>query len=154
MKSVIAAVGGNVAHTETWNALEVSPPERDLLFREDPSEFLQRMALGLAWRLRPGRIAGVPELLALHLREWVSPSPWIPDPDATLKRVPNVAGVVHDLEVSTLVNAFRQGVYPRSHVLTPKWMSPPERCILFYPDFHITKRFSPRHSPAAVPSHV
>jgi leucyl/phenylalanyl-tRNA--protein transferase len=28
-------------------------------------------------------------------------------------------------------------------VLQPKWLSPPERCVLFYPDFHISKRFRP-----------
>ncbi len=116
---------------------------RHAMFRESPLETAERIALGLAWRMTPKRIAGLPELVGLHLKEWLRPSPGLPDPEATLARVPNVCGIAHDLQVPTLVAAYARGIYPLSHVLAPKWLSPPQRCVLFYRDYHISKRFRP-----------
>ena len=113
------------------------------LFREEPWETAQRVALGLAWRFRPKRIAGLPALAALHLKEWLAPSSELPDAKTTLRRPADVAGIAHDLSVPMLVAAYSRGLYPFSHVLAPKWLSPPERALLFYRDFHISKRFKP-----------
>jgi leucyl/phenylalanyl-tRNA--protein transferase len=113
------------------------------LFREQPWETAERIALGAAWSLMPARIGAVPGLAALHLKEWILPSDGLPDPQATLRSAPNIAGVARDLAVPTLVAAYSRGLYPLSHVLAPKWLSPPERAVLFYPDFHISKRFRP-----------
>ena len=116
---------------------------RQELFRESAFEVVERTALGIAWRLRPERIAGVLPLAALHVREWLSPAQELPWPEDALAQPEGVAGIAHDLSVPTLVAAYSRGLYPMSHVLAPKWMSPAERAVLFYSDFHISKRFRP-----------
>jgi leucyl/phenylalanyl-tRNA--protein transferase len=127
--------------------LPASPVERARsradLFREQPWETAERIALGLAWQLKPPRLSAVPALLGLHLQEWLRASRHLPDPEAALDTCDGLAGIAHDLSVPTLVAAYSRGLYPHSHVLAPKWHSPPERAVLFYPDFHISKRFKP-----------
>jgi leucyl/phenylalanyl-tRNA--protein transferase len=127
--------------------LPASAAERALtradLFREKPWETAERIALGLAWQLQPQRIAAVPALAGLHLRDFLAPAKDLPDPEAAFDLPEGFAGIARDLSVPNLVAAYSRGLYPHSHVLAPKWHSPPERAVLFYPDFHISKRFKP-----------
>ncbi len=113
--------------------------ERDALFRESPAERMRRVLLGLAWPFAPKRIRTVLPLVALRARHCVVPSRDLPDPMVSSKWLPEVAGIACDLTVPTLVGAHRRGLHPLSHVLAPKWMSLRERCLLFYPDFRISK---------------
>ena len=51
----------------------------------------------------------------------------LPDPEAAFDLPDGFAGIARDLSVPTLVAAYSRGLYPHSHVLAPKWHSPPER---------------------------
>ena len=111
---------------------------RALLFRERMSDRLQRLALGAAWALMPGRIGGVPALAKLALREWLAPDHALPDPQTAFARPPGLAGIVHDLSLPTLLAAYRRGLYPWAHIAPLKWWSPPARSVLFFPQFHMS----------------
>ena len=91
---------------------------RDRLFREHPLETLQRLALGMAWRLAPARVSGTPAARAC-MCAMAAALAGLPDPEATLRAQPNVAGIAHDLSVTTLVAAYSRGLYPLSHVRRP-----------------------------------
>ena len=97
----------------------------------------ERWALGLAWALMPSRIAGVPNLLRLCLREFLAPDYALPDPERALAQPPGLAGIVHDLTLPTLLAAYRRGLYPFAHVGPLKWWSPPRRSVLFFKELHI-----------------
>ena len=113
---------------------------RDALFRESAPDMAERWALGLAWALMPSRIAGVPNLLRLCLREFLAPDYALPDPERTLDSPPGLAGIVHDLTPPTLLAGYRRGLYPFAHVGPLKWWSPPRRSLLFFEALHIAKR--------------
>jgi hypothetical protein len=96
---------------------------RAALFRERLPDMAERWALGLAWALMPSRIAGVPNLLRLCLREFLA----LPDSERTLDAPAGLAGIVHDFNMPTLLAAYRCGLYPFAHVGPLKWWSPPAR---------------------------
>jgi leucyl/phenylalanyl-tRNA---protein transferase len=109
------------------------------LFRETPAETLQRWALGLAWALKPERIAGLPALGRLWAADLLSPKHDVPWPDAALARPAGLCGIAHDVTVASLVEAHRRGLYPFAHIAPLKWWCPPQRCVLSFADFHISK---------------
>jgi len=113
---------------------------RAALFRESFLDTAERWALGLAWALMPSRIAGVPNLLRLSLRELLAPDYALPDPEHTLEQPPGLAGIVHDFTAPTLLAAHRRGLYPFAHIGPLKWWSPPRRSVLFFNELHIAKR--------------
>ena len=57
---------------------------------------------------------------------------------------PGLCGFVHDLSVGTLVEAHRRGLFTFAHFGPLKWMAPPERCVLDFADFHMSKRLRSR----------
>lgn len=121
-----------------------SAPLREELFRETVEQRLRRWALGSAWALKPSRADGLPELGRLWLADILSPSDELPDPRRAASRPAGLCGIAHDLSVPRLLEAHRRGLYPFSHVGTPKWWSPPERCVLAFQDFHMAKRLRTR----------
>ena len=115
------------------------------LFRETAAERLQRWILGTAWALRPCRVAGLPALGRMWLcRPGAQPARALPDPDDALGNPPGLCGFVHDLSVATLVEAHRRGIFTFAHFGPLKWMAPPERCVLNFSDFHMSKRLRSR----------
>jgi leucyl/phenylalanyl-tRNA--protein transferase len=90
--------------------------DRHALFREMPQERLRRLALGTAWALKPPRLYGLPALGRLWLADLASPARDLPDPQAALARPAGLCGIVHDLSVSTLLEAYGRGLYPFAHV--------------------------------------
>lgn len=100
----------------------------------------ERWLLGTAWGLMPARIAGVPNLARLCLREWMAPDYALPDPELALERPAGLAGIAHDLSPDTLARAYRRGLFPFAHVGPRKWWSPPRRSLLFFDELHIAKR--------------
>ena len=118
--------------------------DRDALFRETPQERLRRLALGAAWALKPPRLFGLPALARMWLADLASPAPGLPDPEAALASPPGLCGIVHDLSVPTLIEAYGRGLYPFAHIAPQKWWSPPERCILDFNNFHMPKRLRSR----------
>jgi leucyl/phenylalanyl-tRNA--protein transferase len=113
---------------------------RAALFRECLPDMAERCALGFAWALMPSRIAGVPNLLRLCLREFLAPDYILPDSERTLDAPAGLASIVHDLNIPTLLAAYRCGLYPFAHVEPLKWWSPPARSLLFFDQLHIAKR--------------
>ena len=115
------------------------PDRRAELFRETSREKLQRWVLGLAWAVKPERIAGLPALGRLWASDLIAPGRDLPCADAALTRPAGLCGIARDLSVPTLVAAHRRGLYPFAHIAPPKWWCPPERCVLAFEDFHIAK---------------
>src|SRR3954469_14322697 len=105
-------------------SLVVAPNGRDTgrdarraaLFRESLIGLAERWLLGTAWALMPSRVAGVPNLLRLTLREMLAPDYALPDPERTLAQPPGLAGIVHDLSAPALLAAYRRGLYPFAHI--------------------------------------
>ena len=119
---------------------ETNAARRARLFHETPSEILERWALGAAWAVKPARLGGLPALAGLWLGDLVAGSGALPDPARARDDPYGLAGICHDLSVETLVAAHRAGLYPFAHCGPTKWWSPPERCVLFFEQFHIGKR--------------
>lgn len=112
---------------------------RVALFRETPLERIERVALGIAWALQPKRIGGLPALARLWLADLIASQPGLPDPERTLN-AGGLCGMVHDLSPKTLIAAYREGLFTFAHFGPLKWVSPPERCVLFFDELHIAKR--------------
>jgi len=117
-----------------------SAARRTALFRESLIEMTERWTLGLAWALSPKRIRGVPNLLRLCFDEFLAPDYALPDAEGAAQQPPGLAGVVHDLNLPTLVGAYRRGLYPFAHIAPLKWWSPPQRSVLFFNELHIARR--------------
>lgn len=115
---------------------------RAALFRESPIGRAERWALGLARALMPNRIARLPGLLRLCFDEIPAPNYALPDPERALANPPGLAGIVHDLSLPTLLDAYRRGLYTLAHVAPLKWWSPPQRSLLFFRNFHISNNLA------------
>jgi leucyl/phenylalanyl-tRNA--protein transferase len=116
------------------------PARRSALFRESPTDMMERWALGLAWTLSPRRIRGVPNVVRLCFDEFLAPNYALPDPESAVEEPAGLAGIVHDLSPSVLVSAYRRGLYPFAHLAPLKWWSPPQRSVLFFNEMHIARR--------------
>lgn len=112
---------------------------RDTLFRETWYETCERVVLGIVWALHPKRIAKLVPLARSWMKQVFEPDGELPDialkPDAG-----EVVGITAELSVPTLLQAYARGLFPHSHVGTPNWLSPTERCVLFFENFHMSKR--------------
>ena len=117
---------------------------RATMFQETAIERLQRWILGTAWALRPCRVSGLPALGRMWLSELAQPTRALPNPEDALGNPPGLCGFVHDLSVDTLVEAHRLGIFTFAHFGPLKWMAPPERCVLNFADFHMSKRLRSR----------
>lgn len=113
---------------------------RAQLFRESALATIERWLMGTAWALMPARITGLPALAKLCFDELLAPDYAIPDPERTLTNPRGLAGIAHELSPSTLMAAYRQGLFPLAHLPPMKWWSPPERSVLFFDELHIAKR--------------
>jgi leucyl/phenylalanyl-tRNA---protein transferase len=113
---------------------------RAALFRESLPAIAERWALGLAWGLMPSRIGGLPALTKLCFDEALSPDYALPDPERAFQKPPGLAGIVHELDLPTLLSAYRRGLYPLAHMPPLKWWSPSERAVLLFDDVHIATK--------------
>jgi leucyl/phenylalanyl-tRNA--protein transferase len=112
---------------------------RDALFRETIWQKCQRVALGTAWSLLPRRIGKLAPLTRVWLSDLMTPAEGLPDPDVPAANA-EFAGMVHDLSPATLIAAYRRGLFPKGHFGPLKWVSPSERCVLFFDEYHISRR--------------
>jgi leucyl/phenylalanyl-tRNA---protein transferase len=111
---------------------------RTALFRETPLEVLERIVLGGVWALQPKRLKDWPPYLRMRLADRSAP-PRLPDPERAFGEA-GYAGMVRDLSVPVLVEAYRRGLFTFAHFGRLQWMSLPERSVLFFDEFHIPKR--------------
>jgi leucyl/phenylalanyl-tRNA---protein transferase len=112
---------------------------RDRLFRETLFERCERIVLGVVWALHPRHIWRLPGVA----RAWVRRMLGIQAALFDLVKQPaagEILGIADDLSVPVLVMAYVAGLFPHSHIATPKWLSPAQRCVLFFKDVHISKR--------------
>ncbi|MBI3435181.1 MAG: leucyl/phenylalanyl-tRNA--protein transferase [Proteobacteria bacterium] len=78
-------------------------------------------------------------LLRLWIADLLDPHPRLPDPE-NVRGGNGLAGIARDLSVESLLAAYGRGLYPGGHVAPTKWLSPPERCVLFFNEIHIGKQ--------------
>lgn len=109
------------------------------LFRETPFATLQRWVLGIAWALRPKRIANLLPFMRLSIAHLFRPNRALPDP-AALAPEAEVAGLVTDLSPSVLMEAYARGLFPHGHIRPLRWVCPPSRAVVNPADFHISSR--------------
>jgi leucyl/phenylalanyl-tRNA--protein transferase len=112
---------------------------RAALFSESLSERLERWALGTAWALQPARIGALPALARIFLADLIAPNAALPDPERACDPF-GLCGMVHDLSVETLIAAYRRGLFTFAHFGPLKWVSPPERCVLFFDQMHLARK--------------
>ncbi|MCJ7529093.1 MAG: leucyl/phenylalanyl-tRNA--protein transferase [Methyloceanibacter sp.] len=126
------------AHVPIDKRAEIAD-RREALFRETIWQTCRRVALGATWSLMPSRAGQLWPLARLWLSDLVSPRRGLPDPDMSAE-MGEFAGIVHDLSPTTLIAAYRRGLFPLTHFGPLKWMSPRERCVLHFDEFHISRR--------------
>ena len=116
--------------------LPASAAERALsradLFREKPWETAERIALGIAWQLRPQRIAAVPALAGLHLKDFLAPSKDLPDPEAAFDLPEGFAGRPRPLRAESVAAIFGAASI-RIRTCWRRMAFAAERAVLFYP---------------------
>lgn len=128
-------------HTDVSPSLAPEMAEdRPFLFRETPLQMIERWVLGTAWALKSHRIGGLPALARMWLSDLLAPASGLPDPETALEHPPGLAGIVHDLSVPMLFAAYARGLYPFAHIGPLKWWSPPQRCVLYFDQFHLGKK--------------
>jgi leucyl/phenylalanyl-tRNA--protein transferase len=126
------------------NSPSIVPPVPDVaarraaLFRESPRDIAERVALGIAWSLRPKRIGALPGFAGIWLRDIFGSSSELPDARAAGSG--GIAGIAHDLSVPMLLEAYKRTLYPWGHVGQFKWLSTEQRCVLYFNELHIAKR--------------
>ncbi len=109
------------------------------LFRETPFEMVERCVLGAAWALKPNRIGSLPALGRMWLSDLVSPHQGLPSANAPPATREGLVGIVHDFSETTLIAAYRRGLFPFTHFGPLKWFSPERRCVLSFDDLHMGK---------------
>ncbi len=117
---------------------------RKALFREAPLHRLTRIALGTARAMAPARLGAVPMVARWWAAGLLGDKNDLPDAMSAPKDFEGVCGVVRDLSVPTLLRAHQSGLNPAGHAGPIKWWSPPRRCILHFPDFHMSRRLRSR----------
>lgn len=120
-------------------AAEEMSAQRTNLFRESPLQTLERVALGAVWALKPERARDLVPFARLWAKDLVAPDKALPDPAKVFDGA-GLAGIVHDLSPPTLIEAYRRGLFTSGHFGTLSWTSPPQRCVLFFDEMHISKR--------------
>jgi len=111
---------------------------RQMLFRETPVERIRRVVCGAIWALKPDRIGLLGPMLRVWAHDIVRRPSGLPSPSAQ-PTAGGFVGMVRDLSVPTLVAAYRRGFFTSGHIGPLKWVSPAERCVLSFRDFHIGK---------------
>ena len=108
------------------------------LFRETPLDIFERVLLGTAWALQPQRLKDWPPYLQMYAAELFA-SDRLPDPERSFGAA-GCAGMVRHLSPPMLIEAYKRGLFTFAHFGRLQWMSPPERSVLFFDQFHIPKR--------------
>jgi len=112
---------------------------RERLFTETFFDKCKRVALGTVWSLQPKRAARLLPLALLWIAHLFKPERALPNV-AAMPKAGEIVGIVNDLSVPTLLEAYARGLFPHCHFGPQKWLSPTERCVLFFENFHMSKR--------------
>lgn len=120
-------------------APEAPAARRAELFRETPTERVERWALGTAWAFKRHGVGILPPLAKFWAASLSSHGRALPDPLSAPELHGGLCGFTHDLSVPTLLDAYGRGLYPFAHFGPLKWFCPPERCVLAPADMHVGK---------------
>jgi leucyl/phenylalanyl-tRNA--protein transferase len=110
-------------------------------------DLLRRWVLGTAWSLKPPRTWGVPATLwmvASHYAGLREVEEGVPDPEMALTNPDGLAGICHDMCVDNLMEGYKAGLFPFSHIGPHKWWAPSSRMVLRLSDFHMEKNLRRR----------
>jgi leucyl/phenylalanyl-tRNA--protein transferase len=103
------------------------------------SHTLMRYGMATAYTLAKNG----PRNLMPYWRQWLvecfRPQRELPNPESPFDGHARV-GLVYDLSVPTLMEAYRRGMYLGGQIGTLAWMSPPQRCVQFLNEFRMSKR--------------
>jgi leucyl/phenylalanyl-tRNA---protein transferase len=101
------------------------------LFLEKPAATARRVALGMAYALRPNRLRLLPHAIGLTAEFMVSPG------QAQRRLVEpkyrgwqGLVGISEDLSPKALLDGYRRGMFPFCHIGPMKWWSPNVRAVL------------------------
>lgn len=114
-------------HADATRAVSTAAP----LFLEKPSAIARRVALGMAYALRPNRLQLVPHAMGLTAEFMMSP-------ELARRRLlepkyrgwQGLVGVSEDLSPKALLDGYRRGMFPFCHIGPMKWWSPDVRAVL------------------------
>jgi leucyl/phenylalanyl-tRNA--protein transferase len=109
---------------------------REALFSATLPDMLRQVALGTAWAFQPKNVGGLPALGRLWLSDLVAPARALPDPNRPLN-AGGLCGLVKDPSAEAIVEGYKHGLFTFAHFGPLKWVSLPERCVLFFDDFHM-----------------
>ncbi len=108
---------------------------------ETAAEWMHRTAMGVAWALKPERLAGVlptAYVVFRHLLE-APVAGALPDPGRALRAPDGLVGICDELTPEIALKAYASGLYPWSHIGPQKWWSPEQRSTLFFDNYRIEK---------------
>ena len=108
-------------------------------FQELPWRTVMRVGLGSAYSLRKNGPRNMLPYWRRWLAECVQPRTALPDPQQPFDGGARV-GLVYDLSVPTLTEAYRRGMFLGGQFGTLAWLSPPQRCVQFLDEFRMSKR--------------
>jgi len=63
----------------------------------------------------------------------------VPDPETAMNQPDGLVGICPNLEMDTLLEGYRTGLYPFSHIGPKKWWAPSSRMVLNLCNFHMEK---------------
>ena len=119
-----------VAHDP--NRIGSRPLDAPPRFRETLEQFLRRIVLGVAYAVRPERIALLPRLWLMTIAYYLTPKArrdTLPaNPRFYSKR--GLIGISDDLSVGALIDNYSRGFFPVCHIGPMKWWCPDERAAI------------------------
>lgn len=103
---------------------------RAALFNESLTHASARVLFGIGRALSPMHIAELPSVLGFLLRGKKGLLAGLPDPQRAARRPQGLCGIVRDLGVTTLMEAYARGLYPKAYAGPLKWWSPVDRMVV------------------------
>lgn len=110
--------------------------KRETLFRETFLDYAERIAFGTAWALQPKRIRDLPALAKLCLAGIAFPTRSLPDPRRQLSEG-GLCGIIREPTAEMIIAGYKRGLFTFAHYGPLKWISLPNRSVLFFENFHI-----------------
>jgi leucyl/phenylalanyl-tRNA--protein transferase len=123
---------------------ELASHERQKLrarsFRETPYRFAERMVMGTHFALLPGRVQHLPRLLSAVGADLLRGGTQVPDPERVVACPDLFGGVCRSYDATSIIEAAKVGFSAWCHIGPQKWLTFPERMVLFFDENHIAKR--------------
>lgn len=110
------------------------------IFRERLGAFLRRIALGIAYSLRPNRWRLIPYAFWFTVEFLLSAEMAVSRlGEPKYRGWQGLVGVSEDLSPRALLDGYRRGMFPFCHIGPMKWWSPDVRAVLTPQETHIEK---------------